>query len=165
VRRDLTSLVGHLPEDIRKEIAPAIKIVTDGVDDFIKTIYAPAITSVHTYMTNLRVDHDGQALRLSDLIERARKPSTLLAPMDELELDEMHAEEEFIANKIGRSMIRQLDSFEVDAAADRAATQEILDSIPPLEEIIPEAFMGGEVPEIGPWPPVVPRDKWDVGDF
>jgi hypothetical protein len=165
VRNDLASFASHLPEDIRKEIAPAIKLVTDSVDDFIKSIYTPTMIGVQTYINNLRVDHDTQALRLSDLIERARRPSTLLRPMEDLDLDEMYAEEEFIANKIGRSMVRQLDSFEVDAAPDRAETQDILDAIPTLEEMIPEAFMGGEVPEIGLPPPVVPRDKWDVGDF
>jgi hypothetical protein len=165
VRNDLSRLVGDLPADIRKELAPALKIVTDGVNDFIKNIYTPSITGVQAYINNLRVDHDTQALRLSDLIERARRPSTLLAPMDELELDEMYAEEEFIANKIGRSMVRQLDSFEVDASPDRAETQEILESITPLEEMIPEAFLGGETPEIGTWPPVVLRETWFVGEY
>jgi hypothetical protein len=165
VGHDLKSFASHLPEEIRSQIEPAIKVVVGQIDTFVKSTYNPAMDGLKIYMTNLKVDHDSTALRLSDLLERSRKPSSLFAPMEELDLDEMFAEEEYLASKTGRSLIRQLESFEDAARPDREETSQILAAIPEEEEIIPEAFFGGEVPEIGSFPPVIPRDKWEVGDY
>lgn len=162
---DIETLVNDLPEYIQKHIPDVVLDITGPITKYIQDNVTPTIDLLDGAIELLQEEKEGIQLSMDGVIERLKKPGTLLKGVDDLEYWERLDEEETIAEVAGRTMIRA-EGYIAQALAPvseefkRIAAAAILVYQPPAWHI-PEVPLGTKLAIT----PGTPHTGWFVGDY
>jgi len=165
IRDDLSKLVLDLPEAIRSQVEPAIMPYIEKFDTFIIDTYDPYKRELESIIDKIESLQGSQRSKLTDLVDRLKKPGNYVLEIDKLEDWEREEQEKIFDDVSSRQYKRGLTEMTAVSKPFSAELGRIREAMTrPLEL----AFIGVEevvAPAPIPIGEIAPSKTWFVGDF
>jgi len=165
VSDDIDKLVFDLPENIRKEIEPHTKKITEKVDNFIVDTYEPYIGTLNNIIVQIRGQNETMRGDLSGVIGRLARPGDYLGEIDLMsDADRWNQESkmsEITSRHFGRDGELLLEETHTEYKTLEGIT-EALEFVPPAAPLWPKEI---EKPIRTAGVKAIPRETWFVGDY
>jgi len=165
IRDDLSKLVLDLPEAIRSQVEPVIMPYIEKFDTFIIDTYDPYKRELEGIIAKIESLQGSQRSRLTDIVDRLKKPADYLLEIDKLEDWEREEQElkiDYIASSYHRRQLAGVSEVVKPIDAELRKIAEV--KTRPLEL----AFMGVEevtAPIPIPIGEIDPAKTWFVGEY